>query len=119
MPRADHVRKMLRHVIAELNLARKEMPHVVVMYVRRSEANTQHLPNVSVTVEQARGSAIPLYHVWIVDDVRDLATAQGLVMVLNDNFDLRMDPAKVRQVRDRVLDKLATTVDYHALAEGK
>lgn len=119
VPRADHVRKILRHVVAELKLARKEMPHIFMMYVHRSEADTRHLPKVSITIEQARTSGPALYHVWIVDDVRDMATTQGLVMVLNDNFDLRMDTASVRHVRDRVCDKLAVTVDYHALAEGK
>ena len=120
-PRVEHVRKVLQHVAAELNLVRKEMPHVMMMYVRRADAETQHLPKVSVTVEQRTmsGQRQPLYHVWIVDDVRDLATVQGLVMVLNDNFDLKMEPFKVQKARDRVMQTLNSTVDYHTLAEGK
>jgi hypothetical protein len=118
-PRVEHVRKVLQQVAAELNLLRKEMPHVMMMYVRRSDAETQQLPRVSITVEQRTTPATALYHVWIVDDVRDLATVQGLVMVLNDNFDLKMQPAKQQQARDRVLHTLNSTVDYHTLAEGK
>jgi hypothetical protein len=120
-PRVDHVRKVLQRVAAELNLVRKEMPHVMMMYVRRTDAETQHLPNVSITVEQrmTTGQARPLYHVWIVDDVRDVATVQGLVMVLNDNFGLKMEPLKVQKARDRVMRNLTSTIDYHTLADGR
>jgi hypothetical protein len=118
-PRAEHVRKVLQQVASELKLVRKQMPRVIMMYVRRSDAETQQLPNVAITVEQRTTSGTTLYHVWIVDDVRDLATVQGLLMVLNDHFDLKMEPAKQQQARDHVMHSLNNTVDYHTLAEGK
>jgi hypothetical protein len=118
-PRAEHVRKVLQQVAVELNLMRKQMPRVVMMYVRRSDAETQQLPKVAITVEQRMTPGQALYHVWIVDDVRDLATVQGLLMVLNDNFGLKMEPAKQQLARDHVMRSLASTVDYHTLAEGK
>ena len=118
-PRSEHVRKLLHHVAVELNVARKELPGIVMLYVHRSDADTQHLPKVSVTTEHLRSSTVALYHVWIVDDVRDLATVQGLVMVMNENFDLKLEPLQMQERRDRVLRTVANIVDYRTLTDGK
>ncbi len=118
-PRAEHVVKLLHHVAAELNVVRRELPHIVVFYVGRAAADIQNLPKATIAVEAGVSPGHRLYHVWIVDDVRDSATAEGLVMVLNDNFNLKMRPEKIRESRDRACHALAGTVDYHALAEGK
>jgi hypothetical protein len=119
-PRLDHVRRAFERAAAELNVVRKELPHVVVMYVARAAADTQELPkDTTIAVEAGVNPGKPLYHLWIVDDVRDAATVEGLVMVLNDNFNLKMQPQKIREARDRVCRNLDSTVDYHVLADGK
>lgn len=119
-PRLEHVRRAFERVAAELSVVRKQLPHVVVFYVSRAGADTQHLPkNTSIAVEAGVNPSKPLYHLWIIDDVRDAATVEGLVMVMNDNFDLKMQPGKIREARDRVCHNLNSTVDYHVLAEGK
>ena len=119
-PRLEHVRRAFERVAADLNVIRKDLPHVVILYVSRGGADTQHLPkNTSIAVEAGVNPSKPLYHLWIIDDVRDAATVEGLVMVLNDNFDLKMQAANIREARDRVCRELNSTVDYHVLAERK
>ena len=118
-PRAEHVRKVLQQVASELNLVRKQMSRVIMMYVRRSDAETQQLPKVASPVEQRTTPGTTLYHVWIVDDVRDLATVQGLLMVLNDHFEPKLEPTSQQVARDHIMRKLTSTVDYHTLADGK
>jgi len=119
-PRLEHVRHAFQRVAAELSVVGKELPHVVVFYVSRAGADTQHLPkNTSIAVEAGVNPSKPLYHLWIIDDVRDTATVEGLVMVMNDNFALKLPPEKIRNARDHVVRNLNSTVDYHTLAEGK
>src|ERR1051326_4140124 len=51
-PRLEHVRHAFERVAAELSVVRKELPHVIVFYVSRAGADTQHLPkNTSIAVE--------------------------------------------------------------------